>query len=273
VDDLDRYPRERTLVVVSGSQGEPMSALNRLVFGDTRKLGLEEDDVVLFSARIIPGSERRVGRVINEIYRRGAVAVTGRDAPIHVSGHPSQEDVKLMAAWTRPKYFIPVHGEMQQLLANRELALGMGWSVDRVLVPEVGRRIRFMDGEFLDWEEIPAGSVLIDGSSEEPMERRVLRDRRQLAADGVVVPVATVDRHHGGIVGEVQIMHRGYPLLDDEAMRRKTAQAAAQAAEALPEAEQRSAEAIQAAIRTAVKRMLRKRYRKTPLVLPVVLEV
>ncbi len=273
VEKLKDLQRESTLVITSGSQGEPMSALNRVVFGDNRKLTIEEKDTVIFSARIIPGSERRVGRVVNEIYRQGASAITPKDAEIHVSGHASQEDIKLMAAWVKPHYYVPIHGEMQQLFGNRNIAVQMGWDREDILMGDVGRRIRFRDGKFVGWEDVESGSILIDGTSDEPVKRRVVRDRRHLGTDGVVVPVVAIDCHHGTIVGEVQIMHKGYPLLDEGKSRQKLAFRVFEALEELPEMERRSPESVRVCVSGSTKRYIRREYGKIPLILPVVLEI
>jgi len=265
---------EETIVLCTGSQGEPLSALSRIAFDESRHVELGEGDTLLISARIIPGNEKRVARILNQVYKKGGRAVTVREDRIHVSGHGAQEEIKLLASFVRPRYYIPVHGEYRQLKGNAELARQMGYPRERVLLCETGEALRFEGGELAGREEVPAGSLWIDGDSADPVEKVVIRDRRHLSTDGVVLPIVVVSRQSGRLESEPEIVSRGYPFLEgagaqaDEVKRDIVAMIRELGAD-----EVRDVNILKAKVKSAVKRTLKRNEAKIPLIIPVVMEV
>ncbi|MEJ2367875.1 MAG: ribonuclease J [Acidobacteriota bacterium] len=275
--DLESVPDlspEEVIVLATGSQGEPLSAMTRIAFDENKHVRLEDGDRVLFSSRIIPGNEKRVARIVNQVYKKGGEVVTVRDDKIHVSGHAAQEEIKLLASWVRPRYYIPVHGEYRQLKGNVLLARQMGYPDNRILLCETGDCLQFEGGEFRKKTEVPTGALLIDGDSTDPVDRVVVRDRRHLSKDGVVVPIVVINRQSGRLESEPEIISRGYPFLEGgngslEGVRRDlTAMIGG-----LGQDELRDLNILKAKVKSTVKKNLKKNEAKIPLIVPVVMEI
>lgn len=275
--DVERamdLPRDEVLFVVTGSQGEPMSALARIAVDRHRDVKIEEDDRVIHSARQIPGNERSIGRLFNHLLRRGAELITGDDAAVHVSGHPSSEELRQMIRILAPRYLIPVHGEYRQLRAHARLGVDAGLETDRVLLALSGDRIAVSEQRIEVADQVPVGQVFIDASLEE-VDLSVLRDRRKLAGDGVVVPVIAVDPAGGnGKRGGLEIISRGFVPDQDESGVLSDARELAQRIldEATPE-ERADEGLLKARVQTELKRFLRRRTRRRPLIVPIVVEL
>jgi len=273
-EDIPATPRDRAVILTSGSQAEPFSALSRIAFDENRNLFVEEGDLLILSARIIPGNEKRVARVINQVYRRGGEVVTSRDDRVHVSGHAAQEEIRLMASWVRPRYYVPVHGEYRQLKGNARLAEEMGFSSERILLSETGEALKFEKGRFAGREEVPAGSLLIDGDTGDPVDRVVVRDRRHISNDGVVVPIVVVSRQSRRMEADPEIISRGYaPLESGNGALEEVRREVAALFHTLPPEELRDEAILKAKVKSAVKRVLKRREAGIPLILPVVMEV
>ncbi|MBI3447800.1 MAG: ribonuclease J [Acidobacteria bacterium] len=272
--ELERHPPGELVAIVSGSQGEPMSALSRLALNDHRDLTIGRGDLVILSARRIPGNERPIGRVVNHLCRRGAdVLLDDGPARIHVSGHASREELKIMLSLTRPKYFIPVHGDFQHLSQHARIATEMGWPDERVLLAETGDIIELDEGSARVTGKARVGSVFIDGTLEE-VEEMVIRDRRHIAEDGVVVPIVLIDQHTGNVESEPEIVSRGFVWVQDE--KQLFSEAAAVVMESIRgcSVEERGDNGfITMRIQADLKRFLRKRTQRRPMIIPVVLEV
>jgi len=272
--DLARYPANQVVAVVSGSQGEPMSALSRIALDDHRDLAIGSGDLVILSARRIPGNERAIGRVVNHLCKRGADVLLD-DGPhrIHVSGHASREELKIMLSITRPKFFIPVHGDFQHLSQHARIGREMGMAPENVLLVETGDIVEMGT----DWARVagkaPVGSVFIDGTLEE-VEEMVIRDRRHIAEDGVVVPIVLIDKHTGEVDSEPEIVSRGFVWEQDE--RQLFVDAAVVVMESIrgSTVEERADNGfITMRIQADLKRFIRKRTQRRPMIIPVVLEV
>jgi ribonuclease J len=273
IEDIDRLPDGEVCVVSTGSQGEPMSALSLMATGDNKWLRLGEGDVVIISAHPIPGNEWSVGRVIDELHRRGAQVVhTGSEA-VHVSGHARQGELRTLLMVARPQSFVPVHGEYRHLVHHAALARSMGVPEDQVLLCEDGDAVR-LDGTGLRRDgTVPAGYLYVDGTVGD-VGHGVLRDRRVLAEEGVVMVVATVDLQRRALTGVPQIATRGWVhapeaevLLDD---------AAAAVGDALREAMAEGAhdvEVLTRHARRALGRLVNERTRRRPMIVPVVMAV
>ena len=273
VDRISDYRREDVVIIISGSQGEPFSALSRVAFGEHKSLHFEEDDLLIVSARIIPGNEKRVARVVNQIYRSGGRVVTSRDDTVHVSGHAGREELKLMTSWIRPRYYVPVHGEYRQLFRNAALAEEMGLSKDNVLLSENGGSLIFEGGSFIGRGEVPSGNVLMDQVTADSVDHVIVRDRRNISKDGMVVPILVVDSSARRMEAEPEIITRGYPFLEGNAACLEEIRDALKAMwQALSASEITDMDVLRAKVKSTVKRTLKRNDAKIPLIIPVVME-
>lgn len=271
--DAAKLPPERVLCLATGSQGEPFAALSRIAAGAHRHVRIEEGDVVVFSARAIPGNRRAIERLMNQVARRGARIVDERDKRVHVSGHGSEEDLKLMLSLISPRCFVPIHGEYRHLAHHARLAGQVSGGETAVLLAENGDRLCFDESGGWIGEPFRAGRVLIDGARTGEVADEVLRERRQLAGDGVVVAVLGLDADSGRMARDPELITRGFvidaatdALLDAAAERLRTL--AAEAGEERPDRA-----VIEERVRVELQRFFRKRSGRRPLVLPVVLEI
>ena len=274
LEELAELPAQRQVIVSTGSQGEPHSAISLVAAGEHKYVQAGPGDLVVFSSRVIPGNERVVGRVINALLRRGAEVLWEDVAFVHVSGHASQEDLKQMLALTRPRYFVPVHGEFRHLLQHARLAEGVGIPKDRIFLIEDGLGLEVTASGPRVLGGYPAGPVLVDGKGVGDVGSVVLRDRQLLAEAGMLVIALTIDRTTGLIVAGPEIVSRGFvymkeaDALMDEV---KTAVRDALAGRRAPEAFDR--ELVGAMVRSAARRFINQRFQRKPVVLPVILEV
>jgi ribonuclease J len=277
--DVQHYPARDLLCIVTGSQGEPQAALPRIAIDDHRHVKLAQDDTVVFSARAIPGNEKAIARTMSHVARRGADVVTSDMKHVHVSGHGSEEELKLVLSLVRPRYFIPIHGEYRQLSRHAKVARrvmrGEGRRVE-VLLAEDGDTIRFdRDGGGSIGEKAPTGRVLIDVTRAGEVGDAVLRDRRHLAGDGVVVAVVAISRHTGALVGEPEIVARGFVTDEGQgpALFAGGAEVIAACIERAPVEERTDQGLMAEALRTELRRFFKKRTGRRPMVLPILMEV
>lgn len=210
INEIKRYKDQQLTIVTTGSQGEPMSALYRMAFSDHDKVELGPNDLVVISAHPIPGNEKLVGKIINELFRKGVKVVYDALADVHVSGHACQEELKLMHALTRPKYFMPVHGEYRHLITHKRLAQEMGMPENHIFVSEIGKVLELDKDSCKFNGMVPSGKILVDGYGVGDVGNIVLRDRRHLAQDGLIVVVATVDIDERMIISGPDIVSRGF---------------------------------------------------------------
>ncbi|MDP3181490.1 MAG: ribonuclease J [Desulfobaccales bacterium] len=217
VGDLERLPASETIIVTTGSQGEPLSALARIALEAHKQIHIRKGDLVILSSKFIPGNERAITTVINNLYRLGAEVVYQEVADIHVSGHASQEELKLLLNLTRPRYFIPIHGEMRHLIKHGRLAQAVGIPEERLLLAQNGCQVRFDEQGARFKEPVEVGRVFVDGKGVGDVSRIVLRDRRHLAADGLVIALVAVDHKARKIVTEPDLITRGFTLEAEQA--------------------------------------------------------
>ncbi len=210
ISEIKKYKPEQLTIVTTGSQGEPMSALYRMAFGDHREVTLGRDDVVVISSSAIPGNEKLVGRIINELCKSGVETIHDASLAVHVSGHACQEEIKLMMALTKPKYVMPVHGEYKHLAANRELAMSMGIPSQNIFISEIGNVLEIDKRGPHFGGTVPSGRVFVDGYGVGDVGNIVLRDRLLLSQDGLIVVAATVSADGGYILSGPEIISRGF---------------------------------------------------------------
>ena len=274
IDEISRFAPGEVCIVCTGSQGEPMSALSLMAAHEHKHVKVSSDDVVVISAHAIPGNETSVSRVIDSLYRAGADVIHDKTAPVHVSGHASQEELKFMLSLTRPEWFIPVHGEFRHLVHHARLAHAVGVPEERVLLCMDGDAVTISDGG-LDVERraVPAGYQYVDGLLDD-ISVGVLRDRRNLAEEGVVVVIVTVDATTGELITGPEIVTRGWvyeaeaaDLIEEAktAVRVSLAEAAAEGATDF--------ETLRRHARRSLGRFINNRTRRRPAIIPVVLEV
>jgi ribonuclease J len=271
--DVRNYPSQDVVCICTGSQGEPQAALPRIAIDDHRHVKIEPDDVVVFSAREIPGNEKAIGRVMNHIARRGAEVVYEGIKHVHVSGHGSEEELKLMLSLIKPRYFVPIHGEYRQLARHARVAKIVS-PRSQVVMAENGDLIRIDAEGARVADKVAAGRILIDGTRSGEVGDEVLRDRRHLAGDGLVVPVVAISRQSGGIEETPDVITRGF-VVDSrtEALLKEIPGLVGAAIEGANVEERTDPGLIKEKIRVDLQRFFRKRSGLRPLVLPVVMEI
>lgn len=275
--DVGSLPPGDVVCLVTGSQGEPQAALSRIAIDDHRHVSVGADDTIVLSARAIPGNEKAIGRVINHLARRGADVVTGETRHVHVSGHASAEELKLVMSLVRPRYFVPVHGEYRQLARHARVAqavTGGGPVPATIVLAENGQRMRFdhEGGRVVD--SVTTGRVLIDGTGSGEVDGEMIRDRRQLAADGLVVPVVVMNRHSRVREGLPELVARGF-VTETEAggVLADGATFLASVIDECSSAERSDEGLLKERIRAEFRRFLKRRTGRRPMVLPVVMEI
>jgi ribonuclease J len=271
--DVRNFPAQDVVCMCTGSQGEPQAALPRIAIDDHRHVRLDPEDVVVFSAREIPGNEKAIGRVMNHIAKRGAELVYEGLKHVHVSGHGSEEELKLMLSLVRPRYFVPIHGEYRQLARHARIA-GRVSRGTKVLLAENGDLIRFdQEGGRLAGK-VPAGRLLIDGTRSGEVGDEVLRDRRHLAGDGLVVTVVAISRQSGSLEETPEVITRGFVLdTRTEGLLKEIPALLAATIESANVEERTDPGLIKEKIRVNLQRFFRKRSGLRPLVLPVIMEI
>lgn len=272
--DIRGFDPRRIVILASGSQAEPMSSLSRIAVDNHRFVSLDENDTVILSTRIIPGNEKPIYRMLDHMFRRRAlVYYDNASGPIHVSGHASQEEQKLIVQLVKPKYFIPVHGEYRHLFRHAALAHQLGVVSGEVLLLENGKCIEFTEEGVFRRDPVTAGRVLVDSGSLEEIEEVVIRDRKHLSEDGVVVPIIAIDKQTGRMESHPEIVTRGF-LSDDGSELIAAARDIVQKTVAQSNSEETSDwSVIKEKIRVDLKRYINKQTSKRPLILPVILEV
>jgi ribonuclease J len=273
--DLRSFDPKKTVVLVSGSQAEPMSSLSRIAVDSHRLLSVEADDTVILSARIIPGNEKSIFRMLDHMFRRQAlVYYDNSGSTLHVSGHASQEEQKLMLNLVRPKYFVPLHGEYRQLFRHAALAHQVGAVSGEVLLLEDGQAIEFTEDGAFRREPVAAGRVCVDSGSLEEVEEVVIRDRKHLSEDGIVVPIIAIDKHTGRMESRPEMVTRGFlPSEDGSEVLDGARSVILRTIEQSNSEEKTDWGVIKEKIRVDLKRYLNKQTAKRPLILPVILEV
>lgn len=271
VDQLKNYRDEEVCVMTTGSQGEPMSGLFRMA-NATHKLNIDKDDTVIISASAIPGNELGVARVINQLYEKGANVVYDQMADVHVSGHARREELKLMMALTKPKYFIPVHGEARHLRMHAELAEQMGVEKDNIFVPQLGTPIRLTARKGTVEEPVPSGSLMVDGLAN--IEDAVLHDRKLLSEDGLVLAIITMDGETGRLCAPVEIISRGFVYMRDaEELIAESTKLITEEAKRFEGAEKSEYTTIKNTVKSRLKTYLYGKTHRSPMIMPITIEI
>ncbi len=274
LDEANKLPRNRIVILTTGSQGEPMSALTRMALSDHRQVDIMPGDTIIISATPIPGNEKLVARIIDQLFKQGARVIYEMGSEIHVSGHPNQEELKLMLNLIRPKFFVPVHGEYRMLIKHAELAKDVGILPENIFVAENGHVLEFSRRSGRMTGRVTAGRVLVDGLGVGDVGNIVLKDRKQLSQDGILIVVLTIDHATGEVVAGPDIVSRGFvyvreseQLLEEAKTRVKSALDKC-AGKGVSEWS-----SIKAQVRDALGKFLYEKTRRRPMVLPIIMEI
>lgn len=274
IDLMNRYSAEQIVLITTGSQGEPMSALTRMAMGDHKKVNITPQDFIIISATPIPGNEKYVTRVVNELMKSGAHVVYERMYEVHVSGHACQEELKLMLSLTKPKYFIPVHGEYKHLKKHAELAMELGMDRDHIIVGQIGDVIESNGIDMKIVGQAPAGRVLVDGLGVGDVGSIVLRDRKHLAQDGLIIIVIGIDRAENEIVSGPELISRGFVYVREaEELMDEARLLLAETLEHCAPNELRDWTALKGKLRDVLSDHIFQKTKRSPMILPIIMEV
>lgn len=274
IDMVNRYPADQMVIITTGSQGEPMSALTRMAFSDHRKVSICPNDCVIISANPIPGNEKTVSKVVNELMKLGAEVVYEKMYDVHVSGHACQEEQKLMLGIIKPKYFIPVHGEQKHLRKHAGMALSMGMDPKNILIADNGVEVSLSEKEFRVSGNVPSGRVFVDGYGVGDVGSIVLRDRKHLAQDGLIIVVATIDSKTGELLSGPDVVSRGFVYVrESEELIEDACKVAQRILEDCAAHNVHDWSSIKLKLRDEVSHLMYERTKRSPMILPILMDV
>lgn len=274
LNHIKSLPKNKVCIITTGSQGETMSALSRMAFNTHRQVDIMPGDRIIMSASAIPGNENSIGNVINELYRKGAEVFNERELALHVSGHACQEELKIVHALVKPKFFIPVHGEQRMLKIHSKLAQEVGMAPDHVIISDIGKVIELTPKSAKINGTVTAGQVFVDGYGVGDVGSVVLRDRRHLAQDGVIVVVLSMSGEDGELVSGPDIITRGFVYVkESEGLMDELRRVATEAIESVDTNYSTDWAAIKSSIKSDLSNYLYKKTKRSPMILPVIMEV
>ncbi len=274
INDMNKYKNNELVILTTGSQGETMSALSRMAFSEHRKIQLVPEDTIIVSASPIPGNERTVFKVINRLIEIGTKVIYESLADVHVSGHACQEELKLMHTLLKPKFFIPVHGEYRHLKRHAELAMELGMPEENIFIANNGDVIEFTKNSAAITQSVPAGNILVDGLGVGDVGNIVLRDRKHLSEDGLMVVVVTISKQEGKVIAGPDIISRGFVYVRESEDLMEEARNVVKAA--LNECEKRNItdwSTLKSSIRDSLRKFLYEKIKRNPMILPIIMEV
>ncbi len=274
IKEMNRYRDDQLLLITTGSQGEPMAALSRMSAGDHRQLEIQEGDLVIFSASAIPGNEKTISRVINQLYERGADVIYDSESEIHTSGHACQEELKLMHKLIKPKFFIPVHGEYRHLKQHANLAMRLGMEEENIFIMQNGDVLEFDQDDCKHVGTVQAGPIFVDGLGVGDVGSIVMRDRKHLAEDGLMVVVVTMDRSEGKVISGPDIISRGFVYVrESEDLMDEAREVVQRRLNQMEEKGIKEWSQLKNGIRDSLKDFLYQKTQRRPMILPVIMEV
>ena len=274
IDQLKDFPPEKIVLATTGSQGEPMSALSRMAYSDHRKVSVGAGDFIIISANPIPGNERTVGNVVDELLKRGCEVVYESMYEVHVSGHACQEELKLLHSLVKPQYFVPVHGEQKMLQKHRSLAMSLGMNSKNIYIGDIGKCIEISENGIKESDPVPAGKVFVDGLGVGDVGSIVLRDRKHLGQDGLIIIVASLDVYDGHVISGPYIVSRGFVYVSESGDLMDDIRTTA--LEILEECSRRNIHewgAIKNKVKDDVAKLIVKQTGRSPMILPILMEV
>ena len=274
IDAIKRYPDDKLVIITTGSQGEPMSALTRIAFGEHRKVNIGPNDYVIISATPIPGNEKMVGNVVNELMKHNVEVIYEKMYEVHVSGHACQEELKLMMGIVKPQYFIPVHGEQKHLQKHAGLAMSMGYDMKHIYLGNIGEKISLSKTEMKQIETVPAGEVYVDGLGVGDVGNIVLNDRKHLSQDGIIIVVATLDAETGDVVSGPDVVSRGFVYVkENEDLMNKARDLACHVIYDYYDVKGRDWNTVKSKLRDEISHLMYEKTKRSPMVLPILMEI
>ena len=274
IDMISRYPADKMCIVTTGSQGEPMSALTRMAMGEHRQVSITPQDFIIISANPIPGNEKYVTKVVNELMKLGSEVVYEAMYDVHVSGHACQEEQKLILSITKPKYFIPVHGEYKHLVKHKATAMSVGIPESNIIIGEIGNVIETDGVDMKITGQVPAGKILVDGLGVGDVGAIVLRDRKHLAQDGLIIAVATIDRVSGDVLAGPDVVSRGFVYVrESEELMDEAKRLLAQTLQSCLDHDMREWNAIKGKMRDSLSDYIYLKTKRSPMILPIIMEI
>lgn len=274
IDSIGGYADDKLVIITTGSQGEPMSALTKMAFGDHRKVSITPNDYVIISATPIPGNEKMVGNVVNALMKRKVEVIYEKMYEVHVSGHACQEDLKLMMGIVNPKYFIPVHGEQKHLVKHAGLAETMGIPKDNIYIPDIAETVELTEDYIKKVGTVPAGDIYVDGLGVGDVGNIVLNDRKRLSQDGIIIVVATIDSHDGYVVSGPDIVSRGFVYVkDNEGLMNAARDLACRVIDEQYDSRYNDWNSVKTKIRDEVSRLMYEKTKRSPMILPIFMEI
>ena len=271
---INRYEPGQLVLITTGSQGEPMSALTRMAFSDHRQVAINPNDFIIISARPIPGNEKTAGAVVDELLKQDCTVIYESMYDVHVSGHACQEELKMMQALTKPKYFIPVHGEQKHLRKHAGLAMAMGMPRENIFIGDIGNVLELSEEHMKQLPDVPAGDVLVDGLGVGDVGSIVLRDRKHLSEDGLIVAVCSIDAQSGKVVSGPDIVSRGFVYVrESEALMDEARDLVYNTLEECAREHVRDWSGMKQRIKDELSRFLYQKTRRSPMILPIIMEV
>lgn len=274
IDDINKYPNDKIVIITTGSQGEPMSALSRIARSEHRKVNIIPGDMVVISASPIPGNEKGVSKVINSLFKLGANVIYESLEDIHVSGHAFQEELKLLHCLTKPRFFVPVHGEYRHLVQHRDLALSLGMPDNNIIVGDIGEVIEVSRDSIKKNGEVISGQVFIDGLGVGDVGNIVIRDRKHLSEDGILTVVVTIEKATGIVMSGPDIISRGFVYVrESEALMEEARKVVKNALDECERKNIKEWSAIKANIRDSLRIFLYEKTKRKPMILPIIMEI
>lgn len=274
IDEIKNYTDDKLVIITTGSQGEPMSALTKIANGEHKKVTASPNDYVIISATPIPGNEKMVGNVVNELMKRGVEVIYEKMYEVHVSGHACQEELKLMMGIVNPKFFIPVHGEQKHLRKHAQLAEAMGINKKNIFVGDIGNYIEISEKGIKQLENVPSGAVYVDGYGVGDVGNIVLNDRKHLSADGIIIIVATIDSETGDILCGPDIVSRGFVYVrESEELINSARDLACRVIDETYNSRYHDWNSVKTSLKEEVSRMMYEKTKRNPMILPIIMEI
>ena len=274
IDNIKDYADDKLVIITTGSQGEPMSALTKIANGEHKKVTATPNDYVIISATPIPGNEKMVGNVVNELMKRGVEVIYENMYEVHVSGHACQEELKLMMGIVKPKYFIPVHGEQKHLQKHAMLAESMGIAKKNIYVGDIGKHIEISKRGIKPLDDVPSGDIYVDGIGVGDVGNIVLNDRKHLSADGIIIIVATIDSQTGEVISGPDIVSRGFVYVrESEELINSARYLSCRVIEESYSSRYHDWNTVKTSLRDEISKMMYERTKRKPMVLPIIMEV
>ncbi len=274
IDQIKNYTDDKLVVITTGSQGEPMSALTKIAFGEHKKVSATANDYVIISATPIPGNEKMVGNVVNELMKRGVEVIYEKMYEVHVSGHACQEELKLMMGLIKPKFFIPVHGEQKHLQKHAALAEAMGIDKKNIFVGNIGNHIEISKNGIKPLDDVPSGEVYVDGIGVGDVGNIVLNDRKHLSKDGIIIIVATIESETGNVISGPDIVSRGFVYVrESEDLMNSARDLACRVIDENYNNKYRDWNSVKTKLRDEISHMMYEKTKRNPMILPIFMEI